>query len=141
MEHFNAPLPGGNIMRFQLLEETNREVARALPCKVWHVAVARPNVRGGDIGLGSQHPPAEDMEMHGTFLTSQEANSQAERVLEELKAKMGSTAVMQKTYSDGLVQGFVLSGRGSTVDAKMVQVSCDDGRIQRMDRSGNPIQA
>ncbi|ETI20296.1 hypothetical protein G647_08330 [Cladophialophora carrionii CBS 160.54] len=140
MEHFNAPLPDGNIMKFQLLKETNRDVATALPCKVWHAAVAHPDIRGGHFDLGGQHPPVKDMEMHGTFLTLQAANSKAERVLEELKAEMGRTAVIQKSYLDGVVMGFVLSGQGSSVDAKTVQVACDDGRIQQVDRSGNPLQ-
>ncbi|KIW62436.1 hypothetical protein PV04_10609 [Phialophora macrospora] len=141
VEHFNAPLPDGNIMKFQLLRERNRDVVRALPCKVWNVSVACPNMGVGDSGPGSRYPPVEDMEMRGTFLTLQAANTEAERVLGELKAEAGTSAVMQKSYRDGLVEGFVVSSRGRTARAKAVQVRCDDGQIQQVDRSGNPIHA
>jgi hypothetical protein len=141
VEHFTAPLPDGNIMKFQLLRERNRDVVRALPCKVWNITIASPNLSVGDSGPGSPYPPVEDMQLRGTFLTSQAANIEAERVLRELKAEEGRTAVVQKSYRDGLVEGFMMSGRGATARAKVVQVRYDDGQIQQVDRSGNPLQA
>ena len=124
MEHINAPLPDGNIMKLQLLREKNAEVARKLPGDVWKVTVMTPDMGGN---MSGEHPPIKQMDIHRTFTTKEEANEAAGQLLEELKAKAGRKARVDKTTPYGLVEGFLITP--GTDQAKIVQVLHDDGSV------------
>lgn len=125
MEHINAPLPDGNVMKLQLLREKNAEVARSLPCAVWKVIIATPIMTGDE---STEHPTVKEMEVYRTYLAKAEANMAAERLLVELKKKAGSGAVVNNIYGGGLVSGFLISPGGG--EPKIVQVSYDDCSVR-----------
>ena len=130
VEHFNVPIPGGHVMRFQLIQEKNTKVAESLPGTVWNVVVASPDISHGITRVpGSPHPPVDDIDIHATFLTMKTANSAAETLLEEMKAMAGRDATVIKLNEGELVQGFISPlPRGQ--NPRLVEVRRDDGQFQ-----------
>ncbi len=111
--HLNAPLPDGNIMKIELLDEHNPRVARGLPAgdDAWYVAVGEPILRDdGARRAADGHPPVRDMNVHATYTTKEEANAAARQVLQELKtdAAGDDRAVVETNSTRGLVYGFVV---------------------------------
>lgn len=132
IEHFTAPLPDGNIMRFHLLRERNPMVARHLPGEVWRIVVATPLLDSGGIAvvLSNGSPQLENMNIHATSITRTEANRAAGKLLDELKEQAGAGARVSKKEIDGLVHGLIIPRTNSQFKAKIVQVSRDDGQIR-----------
>jgi hypothetical protein len=136
LHHFNAPLPDGNVMRFDILRESNAEVARHWPCDVWRVTVMSPNIYSEATPATPKYVEVEDMEVRGTFRNKEDANQRAGQVLEELKVEAGGRASLdKKILENGLFQGFVTAGRRY---GKVVQVDHDKGEIRWDD--GNTTQ-
>ena len=134
MEHLNAPLPDGNIMKLQLLREKNAEVARILPGEEWKILVATLIMTSD---RSTEHPRVKKLKLRGTFTTKEEANMAAGKVLKDLKAKAGRGASMMKTTETGLVLGMVTVP--GTDDIKSVEIRYDDCSLRPMDSSGKPI--
>lgn len=118
-------------MKFELMRETNAAVARALPCTVWHVVVATPDMSRVSANLaGNGFPPVKDMEMHRTFLTTEAANAEAESIHEGLKADAGTTAQGERKNNGDLFVGFFNPGGRGMDGLRLVEVRRDDGHIQ-----------
>jgi len=85
-----------NIIRFELLPETNAEVARTWLREVWKVVIATPRShrRESDESTASHGPPPpmEDMEVSKTYTNQDEATRAAKQVVHELKAAAGAGA-------------------------------------------------
>lgn len=124
LESFNAPLPDGNIMKFQLLREKNAAVARSLPGEAWNIIVASPSMNraGRTAGLGR----VEDMDVEATFRTKAEADRKAEQVLEELRVEAGEGAHVERVPG-GLMSAVVIPRPGSGRKIKLLEVRRDDG--------------
>ncbi|KAK4940036.1 hypothetical protein LTR10_019773 [Elasticomyces elasticus] len=107
-------------MRVEVLREKNARVVQSLrsdgDSELWTVSVAR-----GEKGSGSlSHAPVTDMEARGSFVSKDEANEAAKRVLREIKAEFGPDALSNQVETSGLVNGVVGRLRDNT--CKVVDV-------------------
>lgn len=129
--HFTAPLLDGNIMRFHIEKEHNPAVARQLPCDVWRVVIGTPMLDAASQAQGRAAGlvPLEEMHVHATFVTKEEANAAGTRLLDAKKAQAGPAAQLHKSTVEGLVSGFVKPGPHSQFKAETVEVHYDNGQI------------
>ena len=133
MAHFNAPLPDGNVMRFEILKEENEAVKRAMPGETYVVVSMKPVMSMAALGVierGEGHPQVEETEWHGTFVDKEKAKRKARAVLEEYKEDVEGGVVRMLNLGDG--SGFV-SGRSVGDVRRLVQVTLDDGSINDVD--------
>ena len=131
MAHFKAPLPHGNVMRFEILKEENEAVKRAIPGETYVVVSAKPVMSAAMAGMGGSEsedgrPPLEEMDWHGTFVDKGEAERRVRAVLEKFKGGMEGGVV--RMLEEKRAFGFV-SGRASEDGMRIVQVTVDPGRI------------
>jgi hypothetical protein len=124
LAHFKAPLPDGNIIRFDIIREKNAEVARIWPGDVWFVKVSEPDMN--DRSVTTEYPPMHAVELRGTFRTKEEANQRAREVVDEMKEEAGRNAHVTRHLENGLFQGMVIAGRRY---AKLIEVVHDQGQI------------
>lgn len=121
LEHFNAVLPDGHIMKVEIIRERNAEVASALPGDVYGVLIATVStalIRNMDENAS---PPREkDMEVYATFKKLEEANQAAEEVLRGLSSQAGRGSEVERLDVEGRFAGFIFVP-GST-ETKMVEV-------------------
>ena len=121
--HLNAPMRDrNNIIRFELLPETNAEVARTWLREVWKVVIATPR---------SPPPPMEDMEVSKTYTNQDEATRAAQQVVHELKAAAGAGAFSAKSTNVAqfpvVFPSAVFSPREHS--AQLVMVMYDNGAV------------
>lgn len=119
LQHFNAPLPDGNVMKFELLREKNARVAHSLPGDVWTILIGTTH-SDTEIPDPPARTPVDDMEVRGSFASKDEANTAAEGVLQDLKAEMGPDSFVHRMEMGGLATGCV--GRSGTTKLKMLEV-------------------
>ena len=79
------------------------------------------------------------MELHGSFLTKEAANTAAENLLQQMIDERGRGWDTEPDSQDGLFQGILrpLHGLGKLL---VVDVNCQDGSILHLDEDGNPIR-
>ena len=108
IEHFNAVLPDGNMMKIEVLREENPEVVAALPGDVWCIVATRSADADVHLADSDTRLKMKEMVVRGTFTTNYEANRAAERLLQYLKLQAGWDAYINRHDSNGRVCGNVI---------------------------------
>lgn len=135
--HFNAPLPDGTILRFEIEREVNPDVKAALPCPVYHVFTATPML--GVARETNQRPhlpvPMEKMETICTRLTKAAALEEWREAVREVQEEMpGSRVHMTDELGDEqTIKIAMILGRRRQDKHRTVQMRYDDGRIEQVD--------
>jgi hypothetical protein len=137
LHHFNAPLPDGNVIRFDFIHENNAEVLHqgAGPYYVVRLVVPKLGSNGrptlGVLPGGGRFMQTADVEHIKTFTSAQAAVVKARAKLTELKNTAGPTArVIELGETDdrqvfnGFVQG---GGTGGQPVMQIISVFKDDG--------------
>lgn len=141
IEHLNAPLPDGEVMRLQIQRERNAEVAAALrgrapgtPLSTYKVyeTVPDPSTHDANYEHEEDFVPLREANIHATFTTKEAATRSATDLVKEWERRWPDcrgTTMMQ----DGLLAGGLVGPDREM--RRMFQVMHDDGRKQYADGS------
>lgn len=99
-KHFNAPLPDGNILRFEIEHERNAEAKRGIPGPLYFVYSTVPMLHLLE-GRQGDTPPVEKLETHGTFLNRAAAERRLREVVEEIKQNIGGAQALELPVNNG----------------------------------------
>ncbi|KAF2116834.1 hypothetical protein BDV96DRAFT_598678 [Lophiotrema nucula] len=147
MAHLNAPLPGGHVMKLQILHYKEVDGAAFLrtrqsgqPKPTYNVFYAVPDplfAQGGEDDFADADAdrdggiPVSDAGIEGTFITKDAANGAARALLDQWKTQFPGTVGTMITQEDGLLAGFLVGS--DRVPQRILQARFDDGAKRRPD--------